>query len=199
MRNRRWLTEASILWAVAVAVASNLLLAGCGSGGQATIGAQRQLVSIAVQPSDADAFLPSGTVPFGASGTFDQAPTTQTNLPAHWASSDSTVATIDANNGLATCVTSGGPITITASAPGRGGMLVGSATLTCMVSTPLVGHCLVTFGSVRNGAMSGFCSAEQNGACRQAYDPRNCPPGRPGALIMQEPCGSVDTSRSCTP
>jgi hypothetical protein len=49
-------------------------LASCG--GRSTFGQQpRQLIALAVQPSAAGAYLPSGAAPFSATGTFDQAPT----------------------------------------------------------------------------------------------------------------------------
>jgi hypothetical protein len=76
-------------------------------------------------------------VTFRATGTFDQAPTTQSSLPVQWASSDSNVASIDPNTGIATCLAVGGPITVTASATGKGGMIHSSGTLTCQLSTPL--------------------------------------------------------------
>ena len=105
-----------------------LLLAGCGGGGP------RQLIGIGVQPASGKAIAPDGTVPFSATGTFDQAPTTQANLPVQWASSDSTIATIDPNTGIATCLVVGGPITVTATAAGKGGTVRGSSTLACQLS-----------------------------------------------------------------
>jgi hypothetical protein len=107
-----------------------LLLASCGGGG----GGPRQLIGISVQPVSGQAIAPDGTIPFSATGTFDQAPTTQANLPVQWASSDSTIATIDPNTGIATCLVVGGPITVTASAAGRGGTVHGSSTLACQLS-----------------------------------------------------------------
>jgi hypothetical protein len=94
----------------------------------------RQLIGISVQPGNGQAIAPDGTVPFSATGTFDQAPTTQANLPVQWASSDSTIATIDPNTGIATCLVVGGPVTVTGSAAGRGGTIHGSAALTCQLS-----------------------------------------------------------------
>lgn len=55
----------------------------------------RTLLSIAVQPGIGEATAPAGTLPFTATGTFDQPPTPQDNLNAQWASSDTTVATVD--------------------------------------------------------------------------------------------------------
>lgn len=106
-------------------------LASCGGGGG---GGPRQLLGINVQPVSGRAIAPDGTVPFSATGTFDQAPTTQSNLPVQWASSDSTIATIDPNTGIATCLVVGGPVTVTAAAPGRGGTVHGSSTLACQLS-----------------------------------------------------------------
>ena len=84
------------------------------------MGQPRQLISLTIQPSPAIA-VQRGSVTFSATGTFDQAPHTQTNLQVQWASSDSNVVTIDPNTGIATCVVVGGPLTITASAAGKGG------------------------------------------------------------------------------
>jgi hypothetical protein len=108
-----------------------MLLASCGGG--PGIG-PRQLIAVSVQPGGGQAIAPDGTVPFSATGTFDQAPTSQPNLPVQWASSDSTIATIDPNSGIATCLVVGGPITMTASAAGRGGTVHGSSTLACQLS-----------------------------------------------------------------
>src|SRR5215475_6201608 len=104
------------------------VLASCGGGGP------RQLIGVSVQPVSGQAIAPDGNVPFSATGTFDQAPTTQANLPVQWTSSDATIATIDPNTGIATCLVVGGPITVTASAAGRGGTVHGSSTLACQIS-----------------------------------------------------------------
>ncbi len=114
-----------------------MVLVSCGGRG-ATIGVgTRQLIGVSVQPGSGQAVAPNGTVTFSANGTFDQAPTTQSSLPVQWASSDSNVASIDPNTGIATCEAMGGPITVTASAAGKGGTIHGSGTLTCQLSTPL--------------------------------------------------------------
>src|SRR5262249_12786786 len=104
------------------------VLASCGGGGP------RQLIGVSVQPVSGQAIAPDGNVPFSATGTFDQTPTTQANLPVQWTSSDSTIATIDPTMGFATCLAVGGPITVTASAAGKGGTVHGSAALTCQLS-----------------------------------------------------------------
>ena len=113
-----------------------------------------QLIAIAVSPSGAGANQ-GDTVPFTATGTFAQAPTTQTNLPAQWTSSDATTATINPNTGAATCVGVGGPVTITASAAGVGGTLQSTGELTCaaagtgpvkLVPNSLTFACGVTLG-----------------------------------------------------
>lgn len=111
--------------------ATIITLASCGGG--ASMGV-RQLVAITVQPRNAQAIEPGGTVPFTATGTFDHAPITQTDLPVAWASSDSNLATIDPNTGIATCLAEGGPITMTASAAGKGGAIHAAGTLACQVS-----------------------------------------------------------------
>ena len=108
------------------------VLTSCG-GGQIGPPPPRQLISVTVQPSSSTA-TQGNTVPFSATGTFNHPPNTQTNLPAQWTSSDTNIATVDVNTGVATCVSVGGPVNITASAAGKGGMVSGSATLTCQVS-----------------------------------------------------------------
>jgi len=62
-----------------------------------------------------------------------------------------------------------------------------------------VGHCAFTCGSVRCGALTGYCLGSVNNACRSTFDSAQCPVGQPaggsGSL-----CGeSVDTTRTCTP
>ena len=112
-----------------------LVLGGCGGG--ATIGVgSRQLVSVSVRPGSGQAVTPNGTVTFSAIGTFDQAPTTQPILKVQWASSNSNVASVDPGTGIATCLTPGGPITVTASATGKGGLIYGSGTVVCRASAP---------------------------------------------------------------
>ncbi len=107
------------------------LLTSCGGG---TIGPPppRQLVSLSVQPISATANQ-GNTVPFSATGTFNQAPLAQNDLPAQWVSSDKNIATVDANTGAATCASVGGPVSITASAAGKGTTVSGSAALTCQI------------------------------------------------------------------
>lgn len=134
--NVTWLTAASILCEVGSLVFLGMALASCGGAG-ATIGiGTRQLIGVGVQPRTSQAVAPNGTVTFSATGTFDQAPTTQSSLPVQWASSDSNLASIDPNTGIATCLAVGGPITVTASAAGKGGLIQGSGALTCQVATP---------------------------------------------------------------
>jgi hypothetical protein len=101
------------------------IMASCGSRVQ-----PHQLIAIVVSPSGAGANQ-GDTVPFSATGTFAQAPTTQTNIPAQWTSSDTTTATVDPSTGAATCVSVGGPVTITASAAGMAGPLSSTGALTC--------------------------------------------------------------------
>jgi hypothetical protein len=120
-----------ISWARTVLTISGLgiplaMLAGCGGSSMTP----PQLIGIFVSPTGAGANQ-GDTVPFSATGTFAQPPTTQTNIPAQWTSSDTTTATIDPNTGEATCVAVGGPVTITASAIGMGRTLQSTAALTC--------------------------------------------------------------------
>jgi len=122
---RRMRPTRSISCALACLISYGALLVSCGGGSFQP----RQLIALSVQPSDAVASAPDGTVPFSATGTFDSAPTTQANVAAQWSSSDQSVATLDPNTGIATCVAAGGPIGITATAAGKSGMLHSSATL----------------------------------------------------------------------
>jgi hypothetical protein len=151
--DRTWLRVVSILCEVGSLASLGIVLASCGGGGIGT----RQLIGVSVQPGSGQALAPNGTVTFSATGTFDQAPTMQSSLPVQWASSDSNVASIDPNTGIATCLAVGGPITVTASAAGKGGMIHGSGTLTCQLSTPLSmqGSWIVLFHS----AVSDGCFA----------------------------------------
>jgi len=118
---RRILCALGILTLVAVPFLS------CGGGKAAFQG--RELIGLTVQPNNASV-LQGATFPFSATASFDQAPTTEQDFPAHWVSSDPALATID-SNGAATCLAVGGPITITGSAPGKGGTVKATATLNC--------------------------------------------------------------------
>ncbi len=167
-----------------------LIWTSCGSEKPA-----RTLVSVAVQPQNAEATAPSGTLPFTLSGAFDQPPQTQDNLSAHWSSSDTSVATIESNTGVATCVAVGGPVTITASS----GDKQGTAELTCLAfPTGGSGNCVYQCGSTRCGALTGYCSLSTGGACRQVYDPAQCPIGRPAGATATNSCNvGIDTTRGC--
>jgi hypothetical protein len=178
---------------------SNLLLlallaltwTGCGGSSIPS----RTLLNIAVQPGNGEATTPTGTLPFTAIGTFDQPPTTQDNLNAQWSSSDKTVATVDPTTGLATCVSVGGPVVITASS----GAKQGTAQLTCSASvSPGSGHCVYVCGSTRCGALTGFCSSTQGNACRQVSALGSCPIGKPAGGTATDSCGvGIDTTRAC--
>ena len=135
--NLTWQRVTAILYEVGSLASLGMLLTSCG-GGEVTIGVgPRQLIRVSVQPGSGQGAVPNGTVAFTATGIFDQTPTTQSSLPVQWASSDSNVATIDPNSGIATCLVVGGPITVAASAAGKGGTIHGSGTLTCLPSPPL--------------------------------------------------------------
>jgi Bacterial Ig-like domain (group 2) len=166
---------------------------GCGSN---STPAPRTLLSIAVQPGNGEATTPMGTLPFTVTGTFDQPPITQDNLNAQWSSSDTTVATVDPNTGLATCLSAGAPVVITASS----GAKQGTAQLTCLASVPPPGsgNCAYICPSTRCGELTGFCSDTQGNACRQVYDPGRCPIGKPAGGTATDSCGvGIDTTRAC--
>jgi hypothetical protein len=170
-----------------------LVLTWTGCGGYST--PARTLLSIAVQPGNAEAATPAGTAPFTATGTFDQSPMTEDNLNARWSSSDTTVATVDPNTGLATCVSVGGPVVITASSSAK----QGTAQLSCSASLSSgSGNCVYVCGSTRCGALTGFCSSTQGNACRQVSALGSCPVGKPAGGTATDSCGvGIDTTRTC--
>jgi hypothetical protein len=158
----------------------------------------RVLISLQVQPSIAKAVAPGGVVHFSATGVFDEAPFTQANVPAEWKSSDPSVATVD--GGVAACIVVGGPISITASAPGRGGAVAASGELTCYKRPDVGGRCQLLSGNV----MNGYCLGVRSGICHRAYDPTDCPTGQAATRPASWVCGSsgafnVDASSSCIP
>lgn len=178
---------------LAVMICTVSALTSCGG---VSIQPQRLLTNLSVQPATADAVEPDGTMPFIATATFNDPPATETNYPALWVSSDPEVATVDQNSGVATCLTQGGPVSITASAAG----VKASASLTCSPSLTMTGNCVYVCGSSRCGELTGYCSGSVGGACRQAYDPVQCPVGRPAQSTATNACGAgIDTARTCTP
>lgn len=197
-----WQTTVSTSRRLGITASIAVILASCGGGG-ASMGQPRQLIALAVQPSPASA-VQGGRVTFQATGTFDQTPTTQTGLPVQWASSDSNVVAIDPNTGIATCVVVGGPIDITASAAGKGGMVDGSGMLTCRVRSNGAGQCEVTSST---NTLSGACVGPYPhlpNHCAVAIDDANCPPGQPATSpVWVEGClpptsFKVDTATVCT-
>ncbi len=177
-------------------VCASIILVGCGNDAPIPAGPPaRNLMSISVDPANAEATAPTGTSPFSATGTFDQPPTSQENLSVQWASSDPTIASIDRASGVATCIAQGGPLTITASS----GMKSGTAQLTCLsVPQASSGNCEYRCASVRCGALTGYCSISTSDQCKQVYRPAACPTGRPAGAASTDSCGvGVDTSRSC--
>ena len=167
---------------------------GCGSSSNNSMPG-RNLLTVAVQPSTAEATAPTETLPFTAVGTFDQTPTTD-NVTAQWSSSDTNIATIDASSGQAQCIAVGGPVTITGSASGK----QGTAKLTC-VTAPQTGsgNCVYQCPTTRCGALTGYCSVSTGGACRQVFDPSQCPLGQPAGATSTNSCGAgIDTTRTCS-
>lgn len=190
---------AQIIRNLAASVLIALLMTHCGGGGS-SMGSQRQLTSITVLPSNGDAIAPNGTLPFTATGNFNQPPTTQANMSVQWTSSSTSVATIDANSGVATCLRPGGPLTITASASTNGSVVTGSAALNCLGGPPIdLGRCQLV-----NGTLTGMCLGVRSGVCHQSFDPSHCPQGQPPMSQEQFSCGSsgnitVDGTRACVP
>ena len=168
---------------------------GVGCGSSNTPVPARSLTSLAVQPPTTEATAPTGTSPFIALGTFNQAPLTD-DVTAQWSSSDTGVATIDAATGLATCIAVGGPVTITATASQK----QAAAQLTC-VAAPQAGsgNCAYQCPSTRCPALTGYCSISTGNACRQAYDSVQCPIGMPAGRTATDSCGvGIDTTRACS-
>ncbi len=131
IRSRGPQVEIKCFWTLSMAMMVAALLSGCGGTSKTQ---ERQLVSISIQPGNAQAVAPDGTIAFSAVGNFNQAPLIQTNFAVQWSSSDSSVATVEPATGLATCATVGGPVTIVGSAPGKAGAVTGSGVLTCQLS-----------------------------------------------------------------
>ena len=194
-------SKVSVFLGLGILIALAVAATNCGGGG-ATFMA-RQLIALSVQPSPANV-VQGGTVTFTATGTFDQAPTTQANFTAQWASSDPNIATVDPDTGVATCVAFGGPINVTASAPGRGGSVTGSGMLTCRLRPNGTGKCEV---DVNTHSLTGNCSGLDpllRNHCRVAVDSANCPVGQP-ALSPQTVGGclppslfTVDAATACS-
>lgn len=179
--------------ALAFIICSGTLLNSCGGG---SMQPPQLLTGLTVQPADADAVAPNGTIPFIATAIFDRPPLSEPNYPAQWTSSDPSTASVDEKSGIATCLAQGGPISITAASAD----FQASASLTCSPSLPLTGNCVYVCGSSRCGELTGYCSGSVGGQCRQAYDPVHCPVGRPAKSMSTNSCGvGIDTSRICTP
>jgi hypothetical protein len=187
-----------LLVGISIALAAGV--ASCGGG--ATF-ASRQLIALAVQPSPVNA-VQGGKVTFSATGTFDQAPSTEANLTAQWVSSDPNIATVDPNTGIATCVGLGGPVNITASAPGKGGAVTSAGLLTCRIRPSGAGACEV---DLNTRSLTGSCSGLDpllRNHCRVAIDTVNCPVGQP-AISPATTSGclppsvfTVDTATACS-
>src|SRR4029077_12184027 len=84
--------EIKCFWTLSIVMMVTSLLSGCGGTSKTQ---ERQLVSISVQPGNAQAVAPGGTIAFSAVGNFNQAPLTQTNFAVQWSSSDPSVAIIN--------------------------------------------------------------------------------------------------------
>lgn len=109
--------------AVAAIVLAGALAVGCGS--------DVVLESIAVTPPTHTGSTADAPFQFTATGTYSDNTTSTSIAGLTWTSADTNVVTID-NTGAATCVSdTGAPITITATAPGSGGNVSGTATMTC--------------------------------------------------------------------
>jgi hypothetical protein len=179
------------------------VLWGCGGSNSPT--PPRVLISVSVQPNSASAVKNRG-VAFSATGTFNQTPTIQAYLNAAWASSDVTIATIDPASGLASCVSVGGPVTVSASVTAAaGGIKQSSGALTCNDwSTIPRGRCVVDSNNVLTGQCAGpqFLFPEN---CSVTTDTATCSPEQQSTSTQNISCGTgptamdvaVDISTAC--
>jgi len=187
-----------IAWRLCFPVAMGMLFAACGGGMDTPA---RHLISLTVDPADAEAVAPSGTAPFDAIGTFDREPKTVASLTAQWTSSDTAVASID-STGLVTCQMIGGPVTLTATVASDGKTFTATGTITCTAAPPPptgTGNCVYICPSTRCGELTGYCAGERDGACHLTFSSA-CPVGKPATASGQNSCAeAVDVGRSCTP
>src|SRR5579872_3137833 len=109
------------------------LLSGTSGTASLTVSAPPPptLQTITVTPSTATVAI-GGTVAFTATGHYSDGSSQNVTTQAAWSSSSSSVATVVSNTGVATGVTAGGPVTITASLSG----INGTAPLTVSAPPP---------------------------------------------------------------
>jgi len=128
------------------------------------------LVSIAVTPASTSVTA-TKTVQFTATGTFSDNSTQDLTNSVNWSSSSTSIATINAN-GLATGVTAGGPITITATSGnifGTGQLTVNPLVVTFPLTVTLIG---TGTGSVTDNLGSISCvntAGKTSGTCSANY------------------------------
>ncbi|HYX69722.1 MAG TPA: Ig-like domain-containing protein [Terriglobales bacterium] len=117
------MSRSSRFVAVAIgAIVSMILIAGCGS--------KPVLELLTISPRTAQSTVGGQDVQFSATGTYSDGGTS-TTMPVTWAVSDTNTVLIT-STGLARCLANTGVgVTITVSAPGKGGTLSDSAVLTC--------------------------------------------------------------------
>jgi hypothetical protein len=85
-QNQAWSTVQCGFITCIIAFSAALSMTGCG-GGSPSFQPPRQLTSLTVQPSNGDAIVPAGTLPFNATGTYNEAPISQANMTVLWVSS----------------------------------------------------------------------------------------------------------------
>jgi len=108
-------------------------LSGINGSASLTVTAPVTLQSISVTPGSTSISV-GNTAAFTATGHYSDGSTRNITTQAAWTSSNSSIATIVSNTGVATGVTTGGPITIKASLSG----ISGSASLTVTAATVTV-------------------------------------------------------------
>jgi hypothetical protein len=135
----------------------SVVIAGCGSNGQTGHWLPaRSLMSIQVTPPTRS-IANLTTQQFMATGIYSDNTTVDLTSSVTWTSSNTGVATISnasGLNGLATGVTPGGPITITATDPSTG--LTGTATLTVTMAALVSIQVTPANPSIANGTTQQF-------------------------------------------
>jgi sugar lactone lactonase YvrE len=130
------------------------------------------LVSIAVTPNPASV-VTGGTQQFTATGTFSDNSTQNLTSTATWSSSNTAIATINAA-GLASGVTAGGPVTVTAAQSG----INGTAALTVTAAPPPTFTLTVATAGTGNGTVTSqaglapaiSCTTGSGTGCTASYN-----------------------------
>jgi uncharacterized protein YjdB len=164
------------------------------------------LVSIAVTPANPSVGV-GATKQFIATGTYSDSSQQNITSSVTWSSSNTGIATISnvaGSNGLATGVSVGGPITITAtmgSVSGSTGLTVISVPLTTLTTTTAV-LALSVNDTALNSALTGnprTITIENNGTNTATNVTYTLSPALPsGSSISPASCGDIAPNATCT-